>query len=461
MRGAARTPRSVWMVFALACLSQPQATEATTYRMGRIESNLYLADGKLFFCQPDESLTVLNATTGQVLVRDSKAKCEGTFERRGGGIVLSAHWGRHRMIDLPATLKHGRLRTSWEMVCDSGEFLDEQIVCAHLTEHIVELRALSDGSVRWRYDAGGEVTDIVVAKGRVALQSGQYRLVHAIAVLDLASGRQLARHSITPVPSRILRDRVRKRQAVSMGVEVANAVTISDIDNPSLSLERFDGETVVLEGLSEWCEDDLRRSLRLDSSRQGFSATDECVSRTPGTPAPPRSPACPAGSLCELSQLNETSGTGAGARVTISGGSHGATLLEFRGTGKAWTVYHRNPRYSDLARFAERDGHLFLESVGARVGSLECLDLATGMPLWLYVYPSEPVMTSTSVWAPLLPDRRDALEAARTLWQEVRADPPKGASRVPPTANLRDVGALEALPGNPRVVFDSAIGRNP
>jgi hypothetical protein len=368
---------------------------AMTLKPPALESNVLAADGKVFFCQPDKSFTVLDLGTGAVLVRDTDADCQGGLQPTGEGPLLSTHWSWYRMIDVDDSIARGRMIVRWEMggaeeaPCRSSRVIEDRLVCARSQDFVVESRSLADNRVRWTYEAPGAVMDIVPKQGRLLLQSGDYRLARDVSIVDLRTGRPLFREAI--------------------------------VQDAPFAVRSFDGQRVVLaarppEGSA--CAGAIVRTLTPAGDR--MIAQDAC-----GEDDRPRSTPTPRLHL---------GWNGSETSLRFQGGRWIEGIVK-RGT--TWWVYARDG--VGLAAVHELKGLLVLERRTRKVASLECLEAASGRPLWTYVYN---------------PYRYPSRE-----WDGARAKPPKGTVpggdlRPPEAEDGRRPHPLEQARYPGRLVFD-------
>lgn len=368
---------------------------AMTLRPPALESNVLAAGGKVIFCQPDKSFTVLDLGTGEVLVRDTDADCQGWLQMTDAGPLLSTHWSWYRMIDVEDSIAQGRMIARWEMggakeaPCRSSRVIEDRLVCARSQDFVVESRSLADNHVRWTYEAPGAVMDIVPQQGRLLLQSGDYQLARDISVVDLRTGRPLFREAIA--------------------------------QDAQFAVRSFDGQRVLLaarppEGSA--CAGAIVRTLTPAGDR--MIARDAC-----GEDDRPRP--MPTPSLREGWNGSETS-----LRF------HRWRWIEgiVKG-GTTWFAYARDGL--ELADVHEVEGRLVLERRNRKVASLECLEAASGRPLWTYVYN---------------PYRCPSRE-----WDSAKPKPPKGTVpagelRPPEDEDRRRPHPLEQARYPGRLVFD-------
>lgn len=153
--------------------------EASMPKPRRLQSNVLVAGGRVVFCQPDRTFTVLDLDSGRVLVRDTAVRCEGTFAETRFGVALYG-WpgGTVRLIDVERTVVQGRMVPAWTVDDrDVRLMVGDSFVCAR-PDTSVEVRSMSTERARWTHRPGGVVHDVFESGGRLLLHAGVYRLIH-------------------------------------------------------------------------------------------------------------------------------------------------------------------------------------------------------------------------------------------------------------------------------------------
>lgn len=372
--------------------------DALSPRPPVLASNVAAADGKVVFCQPDESLTILDSETGAVLLRDTDAACTGWWRPTRYGPLLSTHWSRYRMLDVGQSIASGRMVTQWELGdeklggCRSSRVIDDQLVCARVQDFVVESRSLAGNTVRWSYEAPGAVMDIMPYEGRLLLQSGDDRLARHVSVVELDTGRPLFREGI--------------------------------VQDASFAVRSFDGERIVLSArppAGSACTGAIVRTLTPAGVR--MIGQDACGPDEHRGAAPQRA-----------------RDRWDGKRISLRFPSGGWIEGVVKG-GTTWFAYARDGHRG--RELHELEESLLVERHGSGAATLEWLDAATGRSRWIYAY--NPYRRPNREWDELL---------ARTPKGTVPAGALRPGDEVPSEA-LR----LAAYPG--RVVFDPAPLRRP
>jgi PQQ-like domain len=380
-----------------ALLLAAGAAHATSPRMPRLASGVVVVDGKAVFCQTDETFTILDVADGSVLVRDAGTRCIGWLRLEKQGLMLSTHWGRHRMIDVAGSVAQRRLATVWEVGsgdrggCRSSRVVADRLICARADDFVVEARSLADGSVQWTYEAPGAVRDIIEREGRLMLQSGDYHLARAVSVVDFQTGQRLFEESI--------------------------------VQDAQFSVRSFDGREVVLEArptAGSKCRERILRTLTPGAAGR-LDARDACGP----IPTPP-------GTIVTRSLKD-------GEIWYQVAQENGGTWIEGHGRRGRWLTFVPGDRLF-WAKVYEGPDVLLVERFSSTFTTLECLDAATGHPRWLYVQGPK------KSWSA----ERDRL----------KADPPRGAVPATAAQRLAAAHddslphTLRQLPYTAPVVFD-------
>lgn len=413
-------------------------------------------------------LTVLDAWSGVVMVREPDARSVGLYDTTQGILVGTA---ASRFFEQPQYYRMFAKQGSgfaWQAECDLWHLAQEHLICVDSHPLVfmfsgifglrvsirVQARSLANGRVLWSYDTGGSGGEALDAKGRLMLTNEEWvdekfegtsngyavsgtasvGRVKKLTVLDLESGRVLATTDVRDVTLR----------------------GWSGSDPPD---HEFDGERVVLrrrKGSGPACPERSVRVYTLDLAGQTFRARDDCEPVMPASQSPPQ----PA--LSEIEQK-------LGARVhpleegeLVSFPGFGGTLFELRSKRGHWqAVLPRSPSETQadwrFTRAFERRGRLFIESMSWQFGALDCIDLESGRPLWRYVFPAAPVLLSTGVFPPGW-----VQGLSKSSWRELQDNPPPPLTVLARPIPLEEYlqGQLmedrEGLRASGRPVFDPA-----
>jgi len=377
-------------------------------------------------------LTVLDARSGEVMVREPAARSVRLYDTAQGILVGTA---ASRFFEQPQYYRMFAKQGSgfaWQAECDLWHLAQGRLICVDSHPLVfmfsgifglrvritVQARSLANGRVLWSYDtggSGGETGEALDAKGRLMLTNEEWGdekfegssngyvvrgtahvgRVKKLTVLDLESGRVLATTDVRDVTLR----------------------GWPGSDRPN---HEFDGERVVLrrrQVSDPACPERSVRVYTLDLAGQTFRARDDCEPVMPASPSP-RAPA--------LSKIERKLGARVhpleeGELVSFPGFG---TLFELRSKRGHWQAVQppsQSPTHANL-RFTsafERRGRLFIESMSWKFGTLDCIDLASGRPLWRYVFAATPVLLSTGVFPPGW-----VQQLWKSSWRELQDNPP-------------------------------------
>lgn len=329
----------------------PLCANATSIAIGRMPSNVHVNQGRLVFCQPDLSLTIIEVKTGKVLVRDLVADCQGTFAGTGPLITLTSDRST-RVIDVPATIATGKIATRWQggtvrarSGCRYYAAAGDSMLCAP-DEHQVERHMLATGEVAWRYRPPNAVNDIAESGGRVVVAAGPQGITDTLVFLNLADGKQLVRYRVPPPekPQRYLIKSVARDQVIlTAGTH---------------------GGCGLLES---------RRIIALPKASGVAAVEDNCAPK-----------GCSPGELCHISSSEPTSMTHGNVEITFQPGRD--ALIERKSKKHSW----RALTDGIFMQAAIAGDNLVIVHTWIEMAIVEPIDIATGEPRWVYVFPNYP-----------------------------------------------------------------------
>lgn len=342
-----------------------------------VASNFLFRDGRVFFAQGTGSLTGIDVETGEVVLRKRPPpgfEYEGTLQQCSPGVVM-IHYDRIVLLD-PETFD-----PLWQLEGCLGAAADLRSVVSHDREGTtVRCHDLESGGLRWTATMEG-ASRIVVAGGKVVVSTHRhFPGSSAFRLFDLESGRELLRKEappgvcrldvhfdgqliyLTPSPADARDPSPQPTSLVKLSLEGQTLATVA-YPSPEI-LNTLDsgwpGTFLFGDKFFEYAGGVRRaapgeREAILAMHRQGDLRIDSL----------------PSGVLYQLP-------------VQDAAGASGTRLRMVRQDG-SWEAY---PCYlgqdGDLVRVGESGGKLL---VGSNQGHVECLDLATGWPLWLYAFP--------------------------------------------------------------------------
>ncbi len=191
--GAPQSVRFAVTILTFVFLWLAAPISAYTYRQVGVASNFVIREDKVYFSQSDDSLTILDLETGDVVLRKKDVFPARTLQSTDVGILLQSHRGM-------ALLRPVTLDVIWQAEKRHGSLLGEQRLIAQDGNGLVECRALATGNVLWSYKLPGAL-DVVVERGKVLVfRSAVYEGrngVPAVVLLDLKTGKEIL-HKTTP-----------------------------------------------------------------------------------------------------------------------------------------------------------------------------------------------------------------------------------------------------------------------
>lgn len=397
--------RAGWLPLALVAVTAA-SIQATTIAQRGIETNLIVWNGKVMFVQPGSGLTILDVTTGRVLLRDTAERRARSLVPTASGVLLCGWDAAHEdapavwMVDIKRSLLAAKPIIAWsgpggrpQPAADKIFDSDGQTVFAR--------RAL-DGSVVWGYLVPGSLNWSKLTSAGVWAVEGQVALVSAVTLLDPSTGRVLGQ-----------RKSFQDREFVFQSLEAnrfvawAKAQPSDRCQGRVLRILTFSPERGTLTA-AEGC----REPLPSDTTFQDGTATCD------GFPTNhPRLRSCALVNPSGVEGLPHPGGPALNLQA-ITG------IMEHAQRG--WQL---SPRQSANTRIWFQSDFLFLSHSDWEVGVVERIDLASGKPVWRYVFPSSPIIASTNRFFPPLsapagPDR--------DKWERIMSSRVQGSVRVQP-----------------------------
>ena len=325
-------------------------------------------------------LVVLDAKSGAVIVRERSIPSATLFETPHGVLVAipQAYYGSPSRFRLFST----RGDPAWEVTCDFWHAGQDDLICVDSQSPKqnlrVQVRSLTDGQIRWSFDTGGSGGEALDAKGRLIVANRNKvdddPRNTRLTIFDLADGRVLG------------------------AIELPKLKPFyGGASQPDFE---FDGERVLMRLRDvPGCPDAALQTYEFDPARGLFLSSTECEP-TRQLLSPPPEPVWTEAERAfgfRMEPLKDNS--------LVSSGLPNATLFERRSPGaERWQVIQ--PYYNvfenswQFGKAHEQADLLFLEHNAWHFGTLDCIDLATGRPLWRYVFPSVSVQHWIGVLTP-------------------------------------------------------------
>ncbi len=356
----------------LILLADVDTIEARRYGPEGVSSNLVFFQDRVFFTQGSGSLTAIHVDTGRVVLRKRlpyslwwpekslplsfpvSVEIENTAE----GLLLIGQ-------GIVALLDRETGETRWSETAAYGVSVSEKAVVHHDGSHTVSCRKLGNGKQRWTHRMDSE-SDVRALNDRVLIATPEYIDKSSITMLDIETGRVLWKKNAPP-GEKWERTHVDRKN-------VYIATSPRDWKDRIMRLRILDLEGREL-GVREKSEEKANRLLLADLpfELEGtvFTSNGRAVPASDFT-----------GAIESEGTLETYYGKISTRLIEDKEGEYG-DLFEIDGSEYRWRGYLPYSRGRGSG-FVENDGKLFIPSGDGR---LECIDLKSGRPLWLYVFP--------------------------------------------------------------------------
>jgi hypothetical protein len=417
-----------------------------------IYSNIVVDGSRVIFAQGTGSLTVLDLETGQVLLRKRPGRAlpySGRFEQSAHGVLMISY-------NAIALLDKATFDPIWQAAGCYHAVSDGEYIVSHDGNHTVSCRKVQTGETRWSVDVKGG-WHLVAAKGKVLVATPSFASEpFALLVIDMESGQTLLRHEAPPEAQWLqvyfdgalvymldgsgnphsIDAKPSKLTTLDLLGKVGESV---DFDSPEIkpqSMTFFDSVFI-------WRDKYFDRSGRVRSvSERAKAALVELWQQ--------RIPVdesrydwfielLPSAVFANISSKDADRETGQLLRLSSAGGSWKAYAPHLEDFGK-------------VSQVIEAPGRLL---VGTNAGHVECLDIKTGRPQWLYVFPTVNQTMSYSVPYGMPPYLTKAAHAYRQGIERMtltRGSIPLAPEFEPATARWSELRASTDYPG--RIVVD-------
>jgi outer membrane protein assembly factor BamB len=442
---------------------------AHTYIQLGVGSNFLVDEDKVFFVQSDDTLTVLQLDTGEVIARKSNIKL------RGGTLLLTDE-GILVLSPGISLLDKSTLEWKWSFEDEcSPTFLDDRVV-SYDGYGLVSCRDLASGEIIWSYDLPGAL-DIVVENGKVLLfHSAVYdgpKGKPAVVLLDLKTGQQLL-YKTTPPGIHYLEAYFDGQYIYlpsgSYEGEYTPNITRFDKGRPSALFERLliwdlNGEEVKsIMAPTKLVRDSVKPLRSADMRIKGFFHNDKYFFQGKVWDSIDTKPPGRTGRGQEVSNalLEDSKNWVKVTQFEISDGTVMITMsqdfksmfdkdseqqfsVELKSKKANWRgtlPYLKRP--ADVVIVGGTDDYLLL---GSNFGHVECIDKKSGKSLWIYVFPTMRLTTSYS--SSFL--NRSGLPP---YWSDAAAIyKSDNQNREPKSGMILDDSAE---PSTPKIIFDPA-----
>jgi outer membrane protein assembly factor BamB len=165
---------------------QEVPARASTFVRISVASNILVSDGSVIFLQGTGSLTVLDLEKGDVLLRKGLAGwgfANDTLVQTPHGVLLMDY-------DRIVLLDSHTFDTVWQAKGCYDAVTDGEYVCSHNGNSTVSCRSLRTGDVRWNAEVE-EGWKLVAVGGKVVVSTRRSQAPVALQVLDLDSGKKV------------------------------------------------------------------------------------------------------------------------------------------------------------------------------------------------------------------------------------------------------------------------------
>lgn len=185
---------SLWTTaFTLFLVFTFPARADQAYEPKGVCSDFIIHDGKVYFAQLDNTLTVLDLETGAVLARKANYQYGGTHQLLDHGMRVGNH-GETALIDL------NTFELIWRVEGDVAHEIEENRMVVRVGDGTIRCHDTITGKMLWSSDLPGGF-DIVVEQGSVfVFRSGRYEGPNtpAVFLLDLKTGKEIFRQISPP-----------------------------------------------------------------------------------------------------------------------------------------------------------------------------------------------------------------------------------------------------------------------
>jgi len=415
-----------------------------------VSSNLLPLDDRLIFAQADDSLTVLNLRTGAVIARLKDRRYGSSLP--SGKLILTDHGVLMVNLNEVVLLDRSALTSIWEAKLYDATVSGERIV--YQASGRVRCRAVSDGELCWSYEhgAGNWYTRIrgqnVIVTNRES-SGGE----PGVVILALGTGETLFKTALPPEfqhgqvflgGERVYVERFRKGKPRG----AFTGITVWDLSGGEAGMIEAppDFKRFVRESI---CDRSIMYTLGdMVFCEDGRAWPKSDKERTAKAAARPRR----YGGGVWHHEL--TTGSVAAGSVRMPDGEW-VSWIELKSAKGEWVgVLPYLESVGGVDEAVEADGKLL---IGTDHGQVECIDVATGRSLWIYVFPAlNRTMSYSSPHG--LPPRYAESAAAFGRWNSI-AHSLYGVRLLPPGVSPQVKSIVELLSLSPRgprpgVIYD-------
>lgn len=432
-----------WLSGVLFLLSVAAPASAHTWRQVGVASNFLVLDERVYFIQADQSLTALDLATGRVLVRKVDRRFSGQLQMTEHGILVLDYGTRIVLLD------KGTHAVRWETCLACAPSISGGYLVSYDGNGLVQCRRIEDGQIRWSYELPGAL-EIVAEKGKVLIHcagifpgTGE----SVVSLLDLETGQELL-HKRPPAGTLyglayFDGDRIYIGAGASLpdpklahfekllvwdlaGKELSDAPVPEDM----LGLSFFPGSVFCLNG--KVFERGRIRSMTANEKTTGKVAQD----------------------IQGPDLYIETDGGTIKVGRRLGHSRQVMTTVEMASEVGSWRGYlpYLAMWPASVAEASLAEGKLLL---GSNMGHVECIDVATGRSLWIYVFRTMRQTMSMTVPGGMPPYLVEQAEAYRLdNWRTS----PAGLRLLPSGVSFDGIAATapatRPAAEGPRVIYD-------
>jgi hypothetical protein len=364
-----------------------------TYARVALGSNILVDGERIIFAQGTGSLTVLDLKTGNVLLRKKPAShspYSGRLQKTNHGVLMMGY-------DRIALLDGRTFDIVWQVGECYAAATDGEYVVSHDGNHTVTGRNVQSGKVCWTTQMDGG-WHLMAVNGKALVNAPDYAQ-SALLILDLETGRKLLRHQapagfhwlgvyfdglqICVVDDGGIKDQWNQgkpRNLLTVDLQ-GNIAAQANYNSPEVvpgNKWRWNG--TFLWGDKYFPHDGQVRTVNAHERKAIVEFWKEANDL-------PYDLQRPANHWSERQFVPEVLASGVFMNVPTPDalGEAGQLLQTILPKG-AWKAYAPHlGQHGEVYQIAEAPGRILL---GTSEGQVECLDVETGRPRWLYCFPT-------------------------------------------------------------------------
>lgn len=344
-----------------------------------VDSNLLAYEGKLLFAQGTGSLTQIELNTGKVLNRAAPPKemaFSGTLYRHGHGIFM-ADYSRSALLD------ESTLEVLWSVEDSHDAAIGDNYFVSHDGYDTVTCFDVASGKQAWSKTMHGGW--ILLARGDVTVIATPliYDEGHAILVVDMPTGNELFK--LKAEPGLLFLNVYLDDEAVYV-LTGKNEPNVLSHDASPVELRKFNlaGE---LQSSIDVMSEEVIWEYGYKTARHGFFLGDRYFE---GNGHVRKTYDHEPDAWQDTWGQDDLTSTSLPSGILIEGSfrdssDERATFVAFKGSDYEWRGYLSHLGEEGwVGQSIEHEGNLV---VASGQGHVECFDIVSGRPRWLYVFP--------------------------------------------------------------------------